>query len=77
MDRQAIAELYGIWWDKHKDGPVTVSKLHGGTIKKAADPQGMDRLPPTCNFEASRLQKATCEFLGSRCLTGPCRWVGT
>ena len=37
----------------------------------------MDRLPPTCNFEASRLQKATCEFLGSRCLTGPCRWVRT
>ena len=63
---------------------ATSATTHGiATWQALADDQRvaisgeMDRLPPTCNFEASRLQKATCEFLGWRSLTGPCRWVGT
>ena len=51
MRRQAVAELYGIWWEKHKARPVTASELHDD-VKKAADPQDRGR-----QYLASYLEK--------------------
>ena len=49
--RQQVAELFRIWWEKHKDRPVTASELHDD-VKKAADPQDRGR-----QYLASYLEK--------------------
>jgi hypothetical protein len=49
--RQSIAELFGIWWEKHRDRPIVASKLHED-IKNTLDPQGRSR-----QFLASKLAK--------------------
>jgi hypothetical protein len=40
--RQAVADLFAIWWDKHHDQPVAVRQLHDD-VKQALDPQGRGR----------------------------------
>lgn len=40
--RQAVADLFAIWWDKHRDHPVAVRQLHDD-VKQALDPQGRGR----------------------------------
>jgi hypothetical protein len=40
--RQAVADLFAIWWDKHHDHPVAVRQLHDD-VKQAMDPQGRGR----------------------------------
>ena len=40
--RQAVADLFAIWWDKHHDHPVAVRQLHDD-VKQALDPQGRGR----------------------------------
>jgi hypothetical protein len=40
--RQAVADLFAIWWDKHHDHPVAVRQLHDD-VKHALDPQGRGR----------------------------------
>ena len=40
--RQEIADVFAIWWDKHKDYPVTIRALHED-VKNALDPQGRGR----------------------------------
>ena len=40
--RQAIAELFAIWWEIHRDRPVAIRDLHDD-VKQAADPQGRGR----------------------------------
>jgi hypothetical protein len=49
--RQAITDLFGIWWGKHRDRPVTVRELHDD-VKRAVDPQGRGR-----QYLASHLEK--------------------
>jgi hypothetical protein len=49
--RQAIAELFTIWWGRHQDKPVAVRELHDD-VKQAADPQGRGR-----QHLASQLEK--------------------
>jgi hypothetical protein len=41
-DRQAVAELYAVWWNKHRDQPIAVRNLHND-VKHAADPHGRGR----------------------------------
>jgi hypothetical protein len=40
--RQAVGELFTIWWEKHGDQPITASHLHED-VKLVADPQGRGR----------------------------------
>jgi hypothetical protein len=40
--RQAVADLFAIWWDKHHDHPVALSQLHDD-VRRALDPQGRSR----------------------------------
>ena len=40
--RQAVAELFEIWWHKHQDHAIAVSQLHD-EVKHAADPHGRGR----------------------------------
>jgi hypothetical protein len=40
--RQAIADLFAIWWNWHKDLPVAVSQLHA-EVRKTIDPQNRGR----------------------------------
>ncbi len=40
--RQMVADLFAIWWAKHRDEPVAVRRLHED-VKQAADPQGRGR----------------------------------
>jgi hypothetical protein len=49
--RQAVADLFAIWWEKHGDQPITVRQLHDD-VKQAADPQGRGR-----QYLASQLEK--------------------
>ena len=49
--RQAVADLFAIWWDKHHDHPVAVRQLHDD-VKQALDPQGRGR-----QYLASQLEK--------------------
>jgi hypothetical protein len=41
-DRQAIAELFAVWWNKHRDRAIAVRNLHED-VKRAADPHGRGR----------------------------------
>jgi hypothetical protein len=49
--RQAVADLFAIWWDRHRDRPIAVRQLHED-VKQAADPQGRGR-----QHLASQLEK--------------------
>ena len=49
--RRETVELFEVWWDKHRDKPVTASNLHDD-VKRVADPQGRGR-----QFLTSRLEK--------------------
>jgi hypothetical protein len=40
--RQAVADLFAIWWDKHQDHPVAIRELHED-VRQALDPQGRGR----------------------------------
>jgi hypothetical protein len=40
--RQAVADLFAIWWDKHHDHPVAVRQIHDD-VRQALDPQGRGR----------------------------------
>jgi hypothetical protein len=40
--RQATADLFAIWWEKHHDWPVKVRDLHDD-VKQAVDPQDRGR----------------------------------
>jgi hypothetical protein len=51
--RQAITDLFGIWWERHQDWPVAARDLHED-VKHAADPQGRGR-----QYLASYLEKLT------------------
>jgi hypothetical protein len=51
--RQAIAELFAIWWERHDDRPVAVRDLHDD-VRQAADPQGRGR-----QYVSSQLEKLT------------------
>jgi hypothetical protein len=49
--RQAISELFAIWWEHHEDRPTTISGLHED-VRHAADPQGRGR-----QFLSSQLER--------------------
>jgi hypothetical protein len=49
--RQAVADLFATWWEKHRDRPMAVRQLHDD-VKQAADPQGRGR-----QHLASQLEK--------------------
>ena len=49
--RQAVADLFATWWEKHHDRPTAVRQLHDD-VKQAADPQGRGR-----QHLASQLEK--------------------
>jgi hypothetical protein len=49
--RQAVADLFSIWWERHRDQPIAVRQLHED-VKQAADPQGRGR-----QHLASQLEK--------------------
>jgi hypothetical protein len=40
--RQAVADLFAVWWDRHHDAPVKASQLHED-VRRALDPQGRGR----------------------------------
>ena len=48
--RQALVELFNLWWEKHHDQPIAVRQLHEDVIY-ALDPHGRGR-----QYVASRLQ---------------------
>ena len=49
--RQALADLFAIWWERHRDQPVAVRQLHDD-VRQAADPQGHGR-----QYLAAQLEK--------------------
>ena len=49
--RQAVADLFATWWEKHRDLPIAIRQLHDD-VKQAADPQGRGR-----QHLASQLEK--------------------
>jgi hypothetical protein len=49
--RQAIAQLFTTWWERHADRPVSVSELHHD-VTQAADPHNRGR-----QYVSSQLQK--------------------
>jgi hypothetical protein len=49
--RQAVADLFAIWWQRHRDQPTAVRQLHED-VRQAADPQGRGR-----QHLASQLEK--------------------
>jgi hypothetical protein len=49
--RQVVADLFAIWWEKHRDLPIAVRQLHHD-VKQAVDPQGRGR-----QHLASQLEK--------------------
>jgi hypothetical protein len=40
--RQALADLFDIWWERHRDQPMAVRDLHDD-VRHAVDPQGRSR----------------------------------
>ncbi len=40
--RQELGDLFALWWEKHRDHPVSVSQLDPA-VKAVADPQGRGR----------------------------------
>ena len=61
--RLAIAALFKLWWEKHRDRPVVAHALHS-EVKEAVDPQGRGR-----QFQASYLGKLAGTRLGGFVLT--------
>lgn len=51
--RQAIAELFAIWNEKHHDQPVAIRQLHDD-VKQVLDPQGRGR-----QYVSSQVEKLT------------------
>ena len=49
--RQDIADLFAIWWERHGNRPMAVRELHFD-VKQALDPQGRGR-----QYLAARLEK--------------------
>jgi hypothetical protein len=49
--RQEVGDLFALWWEKHRDQPVSVSQLDP-TVTEVADPQGRGR-----QYLAARLGK--------------------
>jgi hypothetical protein len=49
--RQALADLFNIWWDRHGDLPIGVSQLHD-EVRQVVDPQNRGR-----QYMASQLEK--------------------
>ncbi|AMA59450.1 hypothetical protein BCCGELA001_26385 [Bradyrhizobium sp. CCGE-LA001] len=49
--RQAVADLFAIWWDKHQHHPVAVRQLND-EVRQALDPQGRGR-----QYLASQVEK--------------------
>jgi hypothetical protein len=40
--RQVVADLFAVWWERHRDQPIPLSQLHDD-VKLAVDPQGRGR----------------------------------
>jgi hypothetical protein len=53
IHRQAIGELFVVWWKSHRDRPVRVHDLHE-QVKQVADPQGRGR-----QFLAAYIERLT------------------
>ena len=51
--RQAVADLFAIWWEKHRDLPIAVRQLHDD-VRQAADPQGPRPPIPGCPTRKAR-----------------------
>jgi hypothetical protein len=69
--RQVLADLFTVWWDKHREEPVTANQLHDD-VKKVADPQVRGR-----QYLASRLEKLTGTRIAGFVLTrqeSPGKW---
>lgn len=49
--RQAVADLFAIWWERHRDRPVAVRDLNED-VRHAVDPQGRGR-----QYLAAQLEK--------------------
>jgi hypothetical protein len=49
--RQAVTDLFEIWWERHGDKPIALRHLHDD-VKQAADPQGRGR-----HYLSSQLEK--------------------
>ncbi len=49
--RQALAELFATWWEKHQDRPVSM-KMLDEAVRKVADPQGRGQ-----NYVVAHIQK--------------------
>jgi hypothetical protein len=49
--RQTVAEAFALWWEKHREQPVTVQQLHE-EVKQVADSQERGR-----QYLASYLEK--------------------
>jgi hypothetical protein len=49
--RQAVADLFAIWSERHRDQPMAVRQLHED-VRRAADPQGHGR-----QYQAAQLEK--------------------
>jgi hypothetical protein len=49
--RQATADLFAIWWERHRDQPIAVRQLHDD-VRRAVDPQDRGR-----QYLAAQLEK--------------------
>lgn len=49
--RQATADFFAIWWERHRDQPIAVRELHDD-VRRAADPQDRGR-----QYLASQLER--------------------
>jgi hypothetical protein len=48
--RQVLADLFAIWWERHRDQPIAVRQLHDD-VGQAVDPQGRGRQYLTAQLE--------------------------
>lgn len=48
--RQMVADLFAIWWERHRDEPMAVRQLHDD-VKQVADPHGRGRQHLTSQLE--------------------------
>ena len=62
-ERQAIVDIFSIWWDRHQDKPVAIRELHED-VRRAIDPQDRGR-----QYIASRAEKLTGTRLAGFVLT--------
>jgi hypothetical protein len=52
--RQATADIFAIWWEKHRDSSVRVRDLHDD-VKLAVDPQSVVGNTSLLSSETSRV----------------------